>query len=623
MTTSISKKKRYFRIALPVLIAAFLATSCNDKIDGSSEAAYTASLERMVKGKTEEENKELLKDMVVIAFYYEDAAEMRKAVHGKDRQQLKEFATHISELTRLKQEALAKKREEEARENERRRAEEERKRLEEEKRQEQLLCEQRFLELEPQFKELLESMRTTLAESSKLHQLYILSSVFEQKVVQAPGIPRHIQPVMKIRVENRSDEPISGLAFHTKLFSSGRTICELEDEFKYGIQGGLNPGETKELSIAPNQFSEWGKLEQRKYMLEARLLCAYNAQKEEIWQNDEDRFKNSMTSFWGSYDKVSDLLKKLDVKYEDPYQLWDRMGISNEYRPTLLHLAIKSARVEEVSALTKDKAIANTKSPVGLYPLYIAARDNSVESAKILLAAGAEINAAVNGFPGSLGVAARLGHVDMVKLLLDHGADVNAHNNDASSRPLHMASLTGNEDILNLLLEKGADINAKDKEGLTALHYLCKRGFVKATDILLKRGADVNIQTDKGITPIQMCCVLGNVEQLKMCLSHDSSGVNIKDEVGLSLLSSAILSNSRSIELVSLLLEAGADVNSVDTEYCLTPIFAAVSQEDLEVINLLISQGAKVNHRLKDGTKLLSMCKNAQIRKVLVKAGAK
>jgi ankyrin repeat protein len=62
------------------------------------------------------------------------------------------------------------------------------------------------------------------------------------------------------------------------------------------------------------------------------------------------------------------------------------------------------------------------------------------------------------------------GHIETVKLLLDKGANVNARNAVAETALTH-ASQKGNTEIVKLLLSKGADVNAKDDAGWTALMW--------------------------------------------------------------------------------------------------------------------------------------------------------
>lgn len=72
-------------------------------------------------------------------------------------------------------------------------------------------------------------------------------------------------------------------------------------------------------------------------------------------------------------------------------------------------------------------------------------------------------------------IACRAGQTPAARLLIEAGADVNAANSNGTT-PLMYAktAAVGNAstDLLQLLLASGADINARDSAGRTALDYV-------------------------------------------------------------------------------------------------------------------------------------------------------
>ena len=96
----------------------------------------------------------------------------------------------------------------------------------------------------------------------------------------------------------------------------------------------------------------------------------------------------------------------------------------------------------------------------------MAAWKGRVEFAKILVSAGANINASDNnGTP--LHQAAAHHNVEMVQYLVSQGANVNARNR-VDRTPLHDTQAV---EIAKILVSNGADVNAKDKSGLTPLDW--------------------------------------------------------------------------------------------------------------------------------------------------------
>lgn len=70
-----------------------------------------------------------------------------------------------------------------------------------------------------------------------------------------------LEPRIQLKVKNGTKYPISRAHFKGKISSPGRSVPWLEEEFNYPISGGLEPGEEAQWILAPNQFSEWGRVE--------------------------------------------------------------------------------------------------------------------------------------------------------------------------------------------------------------------------------------------------------------------------------------------------------------------------------------------------------------------------
>jgi ankyrin repeat protein len=76
---------------------------------------------------------------------------------------------------------------------------------------------------------------------------------------------------------------------------------------------------------------------------------------------------------------------------------------------------------------------------------------------------------------------------------------------------------------------------------------------------------------------------------------------------------------TRNLELITVILDAGADVN-LPNEYGEPPLLLAFTND--KMVKLLISRGADVNFRRKDGTSLLASAPTKGVLKQLLDAGA-
>lgn len=115
-------------------------------------------------------------------------------------------------------------------------------------------------------------------------------------------------------------------------------------------------------------------------------------------------------------------------------------------------------------------------------PLLDAAGYAQTETVRYLLDRGANLNARDKGGSTALisascecAVATMNDAYDAVELLLDRGSDVNAHSDDGTTALMNAAGGFGGSAIVKLLLERGADPRARDSKGNTALKLAAER----------------------------------------------------------------------------------------------------------------------------------------------------
>ncbi|HXC52583.1 MAG TPA: ankyrin repeat domain-containing protein [Candidatus Limnocylindrales bacterium] len=141
--------------------------------------------------------------------------------------------------------------------------------------------------------------------------------------------------------------------------------------------------------------------------------------------------------------------------------------------------------------------------------LRIAATASNPAIARLLIAAGAKVNATDNARETPLHTAATRGRMNVAQVLLAAGADVNARD-EYGLTPLHSAAAWGHVELARVLLSAGANANATDARQQTPLHLVASRrvpplsGYAAVARVLLDAGARPNARATDGSTPLHL-----------------------------------------------------------------------------------------------------------------------
>ena len=209
----------------------------------------------------------------------------------------------------------------------------------------------------------------------------------------------------------------------------------------------------------------------------------------------------------------------------------------------------------------QSKTALETKTKDGSHfatPLIIAARNGHLNSVKILLRYGADIEArgtlkiendVIEGCT-PLWAAAATGHLDVVKLLIERNADVEGRTL-TNSTPLRAAAYDGYLDVVRCLVESGADVNARNFYERTPLDVACYRGHLSVVTYLINKGAIMDLQCNNGNTALHSAVEESHLEIVNQLLALGAS--QLPNNQGLTPLLYA--GNKCSIEIVEYLIK--------------------------------------------------------------------
>lgn len=282
---------------------------------------------------------------------------------------------------------------------------------------------------------------------------------------------------------------------------------------------------------------------------------------------------------------------------------------------TLLHYAAGRGDLEIVKSIVDTlfgKLEVDREDRVHMTPLCLAAANGEIEVVKFLVENKADVN---NKYLPSLDCASRGGDKETVKFLISKGANVNASGKGGT--PLCTAVRNDYIEIVKLLLDNGADVNMADVFGSIPLD-IAKSEEVKA--LLLKHGAKSG---DASYIEAQMEEAISNNDPKKMETALKDLDLTLPKHRRAAETSLYKAASYGQEEIVKILLNKGVNVNGRDFYSYSAPLHGAVSANNKKMVKFLISKGADVNQKNGSDQTPLDLVKSEEIKKILIKHGAK
>ena len=227
----------------------------------------------------------------------------------------------------------------------------------------------------------------------------------------------------------------------------------------------------------------------------------------------------------------------------------------------------------------------------GFTALLFAARSGDLESARYLVAEGADVNDTSFIGTSALVVAAHSGHTRLAVFLLRQGADANA--SDAGYSALHTATLRGDQLLVKELLSQGAHLDTVIERGSPGRRnspdYVLQHDVIGATAYwlaaqlaepaimrtLADHGADTHIVMPNGTNPLMAAIRARRRSEPGLTPNQAENESLILDAAGVAI-------------------EEGVDPNASD-ETGNTALHTAAARRLDSVIQLLVDNGADLN----------------------------
>ena len=203
--------------------------------------------------------------------------------------------------------------------------------------------------------------------------------------------------------------------------------------------------------------------------------------------------------------------------------------------------------LESANLLLAAGADANAVNDFKMTPLSEACTNGNSALVRSLLKSGANPNTPVATGEAPLMTCAKTGSADAVRMLIEYGAAVNAKEPTQNQTALMWAAAERHPDVVKAFIDAHADLTANSKQGFTPIHFAARVGDLESVKLLLAAGVDVNILTHAegaanrvtsqlgiaktagtlGYTPLLVAVMRGQVELALYLLDHGADPNNI------------------------------------------------------------------------------------------------
>jgi ankyrin len=248
-----------------------------------------------------------------------------------------------------------------------------------------------------------------------------------------------------------------------------------------------------------------------------------------------------------------------------------------------IYIAASNGNAAMISRLLDARADVNATDATGDSALMAAIRAESAAAVRLLIDRGARVNYAEPEIAHTpLMWAVRTNHTEIMRMLLTAGASVDAATRAGARPAVRPPGAGGGSHGVGIVRSgvppQGEQLPAPG--GMTPLLFAARDGHLPAATLLVEAGASLSTADPNGITPLLMAITNNQLDVAQFLLAHGAD-VNAADWYGRAPLWAAV-------EIRNLDVRSGATGNGVDREAA------------LRLIAALIDKGANVNARVKE-----------------------
>jgi ankyrin repeat protein len=289
-----------------------------------------------------------------------------------------------------------------------------------------------------------------------------------------------------------------------------------------------------------------------------------------------------------------------------------------------IHVLAANGELTKIQALLqKQPELVNRLDQDKWTPLHFAALGGHLKVAAFLVDRGAEVNIVDKYGLAPLDLAALKESDPLVDLLIRRGAEIRSREEilDRLGQRTEIPVLNFKKELVELLASKGItpEAGSRSFSAITLVMAIMKvREDVAGIKDL--KELDQRPTFHPGTTSLHQAAEKGDLPRVKYLVQSNPRAVNVGDEFGITPLHFAAINNQR--EVVEYLIAQGALINT-RTHKGITPLYGACSEGRKEIAALLIARGAVVNAATVEGATPLHAAPTREVAELLIKHGAK
>ncbi|MEN2499239.1 MAG: Ankyrin repeat domain-containing protein 17, partial [Marteilia pararefringens] len=379
-----------------------------------------------------------------------------------------------------------------------------------------------------------------------------------------------------------------------------KDINHIKEETKVPVDGNL----TRQISVGPESNNEQSN---RSNCTPKSSPDNYEIDKKVNTPTDIPSNKSMTANNSQCADELSEINEDINLDITMP-----------KSQDTPLSIACAKGFEDTVSLLIGHGVNLEHRNKRGFTPLMLAAEHDHLNVLKLLIKHGAQIDQETErSKDNALGVACASGSVKCAKFLIKyltnrHLSANNAmlvspldHVNSTDYTPLCFAASGGHFEICELLIESGALVDGPSqtaKIGITPLMLATMQNHVDVATYLIECGASVNTKIETNKNSILSFAISQNHSKIAKLLLERGANLEHRSKSGFTPLMEAC--ENSNLEIVSLLVDYGADCNSVSLQSPRDSVLtiAASQANNLDIVTLLVKTGgANVEYRNKKG----------------------